>query len=269
MNRILLSVLTTIVSLSVFSDPIQADPAARELTKDEVMSLPKEQRQVYMQKLIAMKTGGKVAKPGTGKGCVRVVSSLNDIPPALLDDDFKMLRNVIKIDIGFVKGKKVTPSSAKAALANYKANACVYIIDSPEYPRLLVAPEEGWAMVNVKEMSEGNPSETVKLARLRKEVMRAIGYVSGAGLNGGVMQSVTDNQSLDRLLTEQFPAVGRAALLAHLASLGVEPVYETSYLRACEQGWAPSPTNDTQKAIYERVRSAKERGPAKAIQIKP
>jgi len=41
------------------------------------------------------------------------------------------------------------------------------------------------------------------------------------------------------------------------------------YLKACQEGWAPVPTNDYQKAVWERVRSEKERGPANGLRIEP
>ena len=35
------------------------------------------------------------------------------------------------------------------------------------------------------------------------------------------------------------------------------------------EGWAPAPTNDIQKAIFERVKADKERGPSKPLTIAP
>ena len=40
-----------------------------------------------------------------------------------------------------------------------------------------------------------------------------------------------------------------------------------TYKRACEEGWAPAPTNDIQKAIWERAKADKERGPSNPIEI--
>ena len=44
---------------------------------------------------------------------------------------------------------------------------------------------------------------------------------------------------------------------------GITPIYRTTYRQACIEGWAPAPTNDFQKAIFERDKSDKERGPTK------
>ena len=37
--------------------------------------------------------------------------------------------------------------------------------------------------------------------------------------------------------------------------LGILPVRTTTYLQACQEGWAPMPTNAVQKAIWEKVRA--------------
>ena len=44
---------------------------------------------------------------------------------------------------------------------------------------------------------------------------------------------------------------------------------KATYLRACHLGWAPPPTNDVQRAIWEKIKAEKERGPTKPITIPP
>jgi hypothetical protein len=59
--------------------------------------------------------------------------------------------------------------------------------------------------------------------------------------------------------------------IAHIRSsapfYGLVPWYQTTYVKACEEGWAPAPTNDIQKAIWERVKADKERGPTNPLKI--
>ena len=45
------------------------------------------------------------------------------------------------------------------------------------------------------------------------------------------------------------------------------PYIESTYRKACREGWAPAPTNDVQKAIWEDINATKERGPANALPI--
>lgn len=49
----------------------------------------------------------------------------------------------------------------------------------------------------------------------------------------------------------------------------ITPAEIQTYRNACRQGWAPAPTNDYQKAIYERMQADKERGPSKPLTITP
>ena len=45
---------------------------------------------------------------------------------------------------------------------------------------------------------------------------------------------------------------------------GLRPEILANYYEACEQGWAPAPTNDIQKAILDKVHAI----PANPIKIK-
>ncbi len=40
---------------------------------------------------------------------------------------------------------------------------------------------------------------------------------------------------------------------SYLATLGVKPAHERTYRQACKEGWAPPPTNDIQRAIWQKV----------------
>ena len=51
----------------------------------------------------------------------------------------------------------------------------------------------------------------------------------------------------------------------YLLSLGVKPYRLTTYRKACEEGWANPPTNDVQKAIWDKVHAM----PTEPIKIKP
>jgi len=46
-------------------------------------------------------------------------------------------------------------------------------------------------------------------------------------------------------------------------------VWIVNYKKAVAEGWAPAPTNDVQKAIWDRMKAEKERGPANAVKITP
>ena len=39
----------------------------------------------------------------------------------------------------------------------------------------------------------------------------------------------------------------------YMAARGVTPHYRCPYFKACEEGWAPAPTNEYQRAVWEKV----------------
>ena len=39
----------------------------------------------------------------------------------------------------------------------------------------------------------------------------------------------------------------------YMKPLGVLPAQRATYMKACQEGWAPPPTNDVQKAVWEKV----------------
>ena len=51
--------------------------------------------------------------------------------------------------------------------------------------------------------------------------------------------------------------------------LGITRPRRISYRRACLEGIAPAPTDDIQRAIWERIKADKERGPTTPITIPP
>jgi hypothetical protein len=59
------------------------------------------------------------------------------------------------------------------------------------------------------------------------------------------------------------------AIRRNMKARGITQTMISSYLKACEQGWAPAPTNDYQRAIWEKVKADKERGPTNPITIPP
>ena len=59
------------------------------------------------------------------------------------------------------------------------------------------------------------------------------------------------------------------AVLTAAKARAITPVPRTTYRRACYEGWAPAPTNEFQKAIWEKVKADRERGPTTPITIPP
>ena len=145
----------------------------------------------------------------------------------------------------------------------------LYIIDDDKLPMSLVAPEGRWAFVNVAPLAAGRGEKPQFFnARVRKEIARVAGILFGgigSGYRGNLMSFATSAADLDKRDSERIPADVVMRSSSFLLGIGVRPFRRTSYRRACQEGWAPAPTNDVQKAIWDQVHQL----PTEPIKIKP
>lgn len=147
------------------------------------------------------------------------------------------------------------------------AGVVVEVRDSDYPAAILVAPESGYAMVNASYLKKDNPSSGVLSARIKKEVWRAFVYMLGGGNDVQpqcLMKTIASLEELDKIESVcpcplSFPIVVEGA-----KRFGVEPVRRTTYRKAVTEGWAPAPTNEVQKIIWEEVH-AKPTNPMKII----
>ena len=100
-------------------------------------------------------------------------------------------------------------------------NLAVFIVDSPELPGVLVAPESQWAIVNVARY-EGE-TQSVRVGR---ELARAVVMVGGGfsdGFANSLLGPITDKRQLDGFKSARisFDVAGR--MVNYLEPLGVRP----------------------------------------------
>lgn len=62
---------------------------------------------------------------------------------------------------------------------------------------------------------------------------------------------------------------GAALIRSAAESLGIPHANRVFYKKALEEGWAPPPQDEFQRAVWERFKADKERGPAKPLTIPP
>ncbi len=133
----------------------------------------------------------------------------------------------------------------------------LYIIDDDDMPMSLLAPEGRWAFVNVAPLAKGRGEKSQFLeARVRKEIARIAGILFGgigSSYRGNLMSIATSPDDLDKRDSEKIPADVMMRSSGFLLGLGVRPFRLTTYRKACEEGWAPAPTNDVQRAIWDKV----------------
>ena len=121
-----------------------------------------------------------------------------------------------------------------------------------------VMPEERIAIINAKRYL-GGKEPLAPETRLIKEVWRALGFVGGVGYapyQNDVLQPVYNLRELDALVYQVMQPMNFQKMYAQMAKFGVKRARHIPYRLAVMEGWAPQPTNEYQKAIWDEVRAA-------------
>ena len=210
--------------------------------------------------------GGVVQKPGSGKGKIVVLNSLAEVKESDIKfavDCFNVVLDLpIEIKTAAFEGR---PSQKK--VKDLKADLAIFIgEDKTCEDTLLVSPESRWAYINVARLKEDQPTPKRLINRVQKEFSRAFALLCGAANSdraGMTTGAVTRNLDLDRMHPVCLPLDAYQRVSSYLAGLGVTSVIRVSYQSACQEGWAPKPTNAVQRAIWDKVYTM----PTKPIKI--
>lgn len=207
-------------------------------------------------KLLAI-TGGFIQMPAKGS-VLRVINSQSRISPQDLQQMVALLKGPSRIPITLSEstGKDVN-ALAKAAASQAETLGAVVLCDAKTLPAFLVAPEEGWAAINVDALAQ-DASPAVLKARVSKELWRTLGYLLGvASADRSMMGTVKTVSDLDAITGQMLNGENLLKIQQNAVKLGVTPARTSTYKKACEEGWAPMPTNNFQKAIWEEVKAKK------------
>ncbi len=208
-----------------------------------------------------VKSGGLVQTPSQGPG-IKFLNAQSRVPREAIGESISSIQKLIRLSVQTEQatGKEDAATLAETALKNTAVAAVVVIVDKPGQPALLVAPESRWAVVNVGALATtGVSAETLEL-RAKKELLRAFSYVMGAansGYEACVMKPVFKPEDLDAIKGETLAPDTLMKTSSQATKMGIKPARMTTYRKACEEGWAPMPTNSFQKAIWEEVKVKK------------
>lgn len=190
------------------------------------------------------KAGGEVLKPGTFAGKVSIVNQQKKVPDSDCTAVAALFAEATRCNV-------VADDGADAAVK-------LYVVDDPKEPVVLLAPEDRWGKLNVAKMVDDLPGERAKerffAPRARKMMLKSLSLLIGGGSSqfpGNVMNAAT-MRDLDQC-QESIPVDMTDNYIAYLKAIGVTQAEKTTYRKACREGWAPAPTNDVQKAIWDKV----------------
>ena len=242
---------------------------AEAKTKIDYTPEEKAARKAAAKEAMLKKTGGIIIKPDTRKGVIAFINTQNRLAETNICFVIDALASKTRYDIRYIKADKGDPLSLKTG---FKADVAVILTDDNVTPSLVVAPFERYAVINTAKLSENLLSKDAKdkfyESRGRKQLLRAYAMVCGAFMSqypGNALEAATVSD-LD-ICSESLPADILGKNQAYLKKIGVEPAQRKLYSIACREGWAPAPTNEYQKAIWEQVKADKERGPTNPLKI--
>ena len=216
------------------------------------------------------KFGGRLIQPGSQQGSVVFVNGQSALGETEFHPVVKEIKRILKIEVKVVGEKPRTGMPRLADVKASGASAAVFVMSDPALPVLLAAPEERWALVNVAAMAEGLPSgilgEAMKKTRFRSELWRGFALACGgqSSMSSVSVFNAPDMASLDTTDASaiSYDVVQRAGNYLRNA-LKVTPPRIVTYRIACQEGWAPAPTNDVQRTIWNQVHAI----PDKPIKI--
>lgn len=247
-----------------------ADVAEKKEEPKKKMTLA--ERKARAKRNILMRTGGYVVRPGTQTGKISYINGQKRVPEADLKKHTDKLAEILCIKIEMVPGESAFSfkeiASQKKKLG---ANGAIFFIDDATMDdTMLVAPENGWAVVNFAALAKDKPTDEKLSVRAVREVWRSFAYLLGAANSNEpkcVMRPISSPGELDDLFAQSFCPEPLDKISSHLRAIGVESAVRKTYRQACIEGWAPAPENEFQKAIFEQVKADKERGPTNPIKI--
>lgn len=199
------------------------------------------------------------AKPGSMRGYIAIVNSQDMVPESVFVDSIDIIRERLRYNFKICKDGSA-PQGAAIQLQ---------IVDnSGDAAPMTVSPEIGRGVLNVAALTNDLCSADTarKLPnRVKLEFLRMLCYAFSVGGSqfGGNLMSATSVQELDSM-QPFIPVDVFDKIDASAKKRGLRPEILANYYEACEQGWAPAPTNDIQKAIWDKVHAI----PANPIKIK-
>lgn len=212
--------------------------------------------------LLMQRTGGFVIKEGSAKGKIAVFNAQDVYDASAVIGAAHALAEEFRYVVAVPKKQDVTIANASLKLKESGAGAGVFLVNVGDgMPAILAAPDDNWAVVNVAAFNKND-------ALLKKQVLRAFAMGAGGCLSQTpitLMGPFKNSKQIAAIPTEKLPMDTIGKVLRNLKEYGVEQYLQTTYLKACRDGWAPAPTNDVQQAIWDKVHAL----PLEPLKIKP
>ena len=261
MNRtFILSAMVLAMSMSALADEATTNaPQKYKLTplqQERIKEIKKKLAGKTPAEIQYMRTGGMLAKPSTGKGKIVVLNAQKVWPKESVEAYFKELSLFFHARIEVLDSPEIDYKDLAAEKQKTGAVAALQLVDQGEAsPRSLVSYEDSWGIANLGAFAKAKGP--ILDGRAKRLVFRTFALTCGIGdpkSIGSTMWPAKDDVAFDGLYLPDRPFPNLMdPILGHLEKLGLEMMQVRNYRQACQEGWAPAPVDDVQKAIWDKV----------------
>lgn len=207
------------------------------------------------------KLGGYVIYPGSQKGSVAFIDTQKAVDVSSdMEEVLGYFRHQVPVKLDYIKAEAGEPMSLKN---NINANFAIVFINDVAQPPSIIVPEERYAVVNFAKYTIGLklPTDEAKYKRrCARAALKAFVLLCGGGSSRypGHVAAAQTPLELD-FAQDKLPIDIQDSVKKYLGAAGVTPMKRTIYQRACQEGWAPQPTNDVQRKIWNQVHQIPDR----------
>lgn len=214
--------------------------------------------------------GGQIKVWPKDPGLFLFVNAQSRVSGDPIEKPVAALAREFRIDIRKIAGGAgLDVRKVPEELKKLGAKGGIWIVDDPVLPVCLSATEDGWGVINVAPILADSPDAAKVEKRMLKYINRTFGNIHGVGdslmMPGCVMKLAVGVAGVDALECPTFSPEAHGKISNWLLKSGYKSFKSGLYYDACEEGWAPAPTNAVQKQIWDKVHQM----PTKPIKILP
>ena len=192
-------------------------------------------------------SGGLLLRKISGK-VIAVRNAQTSIPSAALEAAADHARRTTYLPVVIIaKDEKRNDVAAEVMLTDAPVRAGQTVV---------VAPEQHFAELATSWLVADSPENGTRDERIKAELTRVVLMTLGCGISPfqpDLMCYVSSLKALDRLSRATIGPATRSVFEETRQRLNIEKIAFATYRQACQEGWAPAPSNDEQKAIWKEV----------------
>lgn len=208
------------------------------------------------------KTGGLIEPPADSKSVVLL--DAREVDNSTLTNLADAAERLVAVGCEIRPVKLATdadPWNVALSTKRTGAGAVILFYERDDAPVLSAFPEDAIVLLNLKPLQ--NPEYVVYRRRLVKEFWRSLAFAIGGYGNpmqmGSALQPAFSIEDLDEIGGVTLTPLQINAIATVKSRLGIYGTKAVPYSRACREGWAPAPTNNVQRALYQRFRDPSSR----------